>query len=258
MADKILIETLHDGQVVSLMLNAPKANVLDAAMMTDLQNALDDLRKQPHVKLVTITGVGDHFSFGASVPEHTREKAPEMLRQFHGLFYSLADLAIPTAALISGQCLGGGMELALMCNFMFADRTAKLGQPEIQLGVFAPPASLLLAMKIGQARADDLLLTGRVASADEAHAMGLVAQVFEDREAMMTGVDAWIEKHILPRSASSLRYAVKAARLEFNNVVKTRLQEQQRLYLEELMATADANEGIQSFLEKRKPEWQDK
>ncbi|UCG60827.1 MAG: enoyl-CoA hydratase/isomerase family protein [Candidatus Zixiibacteriota bacterium] len=255
MADKILIESLHDGQVVSLTLNAPKANVLDAEMMTDLQKALDGLAEQPDVKIVTFTGAGDHFSFGASVPEHTKEKAPEMLRQFHGLFYALADLAIPTAALISGQCLGGGMELALMCNFLFADKSAKLGQPEIQLGVFAPPASLLLAMKIGQAKADDLLLTGRAASADEAHAMGLVAQVFEDRESMMAGVEAWAEKHILPRSASSLRYAVKAARLEFNNVVKNKLQQQERMYLDELMATHDANEGIQSFLERRKPEW---
>ncbi len=258
MADNILIESLHGGQVVSLTLNAPKANVLDAEMMTDLQKALDDLRKQPDVKLVRFTGAGDHFSFGASVPEHTKEKAPEMLRQFHGLFYSLADLAIPTAALISGQCLGGGMELALMCNFMFADKSAKLGQPEIQLGVFAPPASLLLAMKIGQARADDLLLTGRSASADEAHAMGLVSQVFDDREAMLAGVDAWTEKHILPRSASSLRYAVRAARLEFNNVVKSKLQQQEKFYLDELMATHDANEGIQSFLERRKPDWKNR
>ncbi|UCE25640.1 MAG: enoyl-CoA hydratase/isomerase family protein [Candidatus Zixiibacteriota bacterium] len=258
MADKVLIQPQHEGQIVTLTLNAPKANVLDAEMMNDLQKALDDLGQQPDVKLVQITGAGDHFSFGASVPEHTRDKAPEMLRQFHGLFYSLADLAIPAAALISGQCLGGGMELALMCNFLFADKSAKLGQPEIQLGVFAPPASLLLPMKIGQSGADGLLVTGRIASAEEAEAMGLVAQVFDDREAMMAGVDAWVQKHILPRSASSLRYAVRAARLEFNSVVKSKLKEQERLYLDELMATHDANEGIQSFLEKRKPDWQNK
>jgi cyclohexa-1,5-dienecarbonyl-CoA hydratase len=258
MADKILIQSQHDGQVVTLTLNAPKANVLDAEMMNDLQKALNNLGQQPDVKLVQFTGAGDHFSFGASVPEHTREKAPEMLRQFHQLFYTLSDLAIPTAALISGQCLGGGMELALMCNFLFADKSAKLGQPEIQLGVFAPPASLLLPMKIGQSKADELLLSGRIASADEAERMGLVAQVFDDRDAMIAGVDAWIQKHVLPRSASSLRYAVRAARLEFNNVVKSKLKQQERLYLDELMVTHDANEGIQSFLEKRKPEWQNK
>lgn len=258
MAGKILTQTFHDGQVVALTLNAPKANVLDAEMMNDLQKALDDLRQQPDVKLVWFTGAGDHFCFGASVPEHVREKAPAMLKQFHNLFYTLADLSIPTAALISGQCLGGGMELALMCNFLFADKTAKLGQPEIQLGVFAPPASLLLPMKIGQARADELLLSGRAASAEEAAKAGLLAEVFEDRDSMLKGVNAWIEKFILPRSASSLKFAVRAARLEFNSVVKSKLQQQERLYLDELMATHDANEGIQSFLEKRKPDWKNK
>ncbi|UCD63606.1 MAG: enoyl-CoA hydratase/isomerase family protein [Candidatus Zixiibacteriota bacterium] len=258
MADKILIESLHGGQVVRLTLNAPKANVLDAEMMADLQKALDDLPKQPDVKLVQFTGAGDHFCFGASVAEHVREKAPAMLAQFHRLFYTLADLAIPTAALISGQCLGGGLELALMCNFMFADKSAKLGQPEIQLGVFAPPASLLLPMKAGQAKADELLLTGKVISAEAAAAIGLVAEVFDDREAMLAGVDAWVAKHIVPKSAVSLRHAVRAARMEFNNVVKSKLAEQEKLYLDELMATEDANEGIQSFLDKRKPEWKNK
>jgi cyclohexa-1,5-dienecarbonyl-CoA hydratase len=172
MADKILTESLHNGQVIRFILNAPKANVLDGEMMAELQAELDNLKHKDHVKMVQFTGAGDHFCFGASVPEHTRENAPGMLKQFHSLFYSLADLAIPTAALVSGQCLGGGMELALMCNFLFLDSTAKLGQPEINLGVFAPPASLILPLKIGQAQADDLLLTGRIISADEAVSIG--------------------------------------------------------------------------------------
>jgi cyclohexa-1,5-dienecarbonyl-CoA hydratase len=258
MAEKILTETLHEGQVVRLTLNAPKANVLDAEMMAELQTALTELRDQPSVKLVQFIGAGDHFCFGASVPEHTREKAPQMLKQFHQLFYTLADLAIPSAALVSGQCLGGGMELALMCNFMFADKSAMLGQPEIQLGVLAPPASLLLPMKVGQARADDLLLTGRVMSAEEAAGMGLLTALYDDRESMLAGVDTWTAKQIVRKSASSLKFAVKAARLEFNRVVKERLKEQERLYIDELMVTHDANEGIASFLEKRRPDWQDK
>jgi cyclohexa-1,5-dienecarbonyl-CoA hydratase len=258
MSEKILIESLHDGQVIRMILNAPKANVLDAEMMAELQKALDDLCGRPSVKLVQFTGAGDHFCFGASVAEHTRENAPQMLKQFHRLFYTLADLAVPTAAVVSGQCLGGGMELALMCNFMFADRSAMLGQPEIQLGVFAPPASLLLPMKIGQARADDILLTGRVMSAEDAHGMGLLTALYDDRESMLAGVDAWTEKQMVRKSASSLRFAVKAARLEFNRVVKERLEEQERFYIDQLMATHDASEGIASFLEKRKPDWHNK
>ncbi len=258
MDDKILTESLHGNQVIRLTLNAPRANILDIEMITDLQKALDDLRRQPDVKLLQFTGAGDHFCFGASVAEHVRDKAPQMLKLFHGLFYTLADLAVPTAALISGQCLGGGMELAIMCNFLFADKSAKLGQPEINLGVFAPPASVILPMKVGQSVADELLLSGKTISAEEAVKMGLVADVFDDHESMLAGVDAWLEKHILTKSASSLKHAVRAARMEFNSVIKTELQKQEQLYLNELMATHDANEGIQSFLERRKPQWQNR
>lgn len=255
MAGKILKESLSDNQVVRLTLNAPKGNVLDAEMMGELQSALDDIKNHPEVKLIQFIGTGDHFSFGASVAEHTKENASAMLKQFHGLFHSLADLAIPTAAIVSGQCLGGGMELALMCNFLFADKSAKFGQPEISLAVFAPPASLILPMKIGQARADCLLVTGRIISVDEANQFGLVTRVFDDQKSMLEGVEEWVGKNILTKSASSLKFAVKAARTEFNCTLKTHLKELEKLYNDELMATDDANEGINSFLERRKPEW---
>jgi cyclohexa-1,5-dienecarbonyl-CoA hydratase len=258
MADKVLTESLHDGQVVRLILNAPKANILDSQMMSGLTTALDSVRSQLRVKLVQLVGAGDHFCFGASVPEHTRENAPRMLEQFHGLFYTLADLAVPSAALVSGNCLGGGMELALMCNFIFADRTARLGQPEINLGVFPPPASLLLPMKLGQAKADDIILTGRILSADEAADMGLVTQLFDNRESLLEGVGAWTEKYILPKSAVSLRHTVQAARWQFNREIRERLGKIQDFYIGELMSTHDANEGITAFLEKRSPRWEDR
>lgn len=148
--------------------------------------------------------------------------------------------------------------MALMCNFMFVDKTAKLGQPEIMLGVFAPPASLILPMKIGQARADEMLLTGKIISAEEAFQMGLAAAVYDDKDAMLTGVNEWVQKQILTKSAASLKCAVKAARMMFNRTLRKRLEKQEELYLDELMATHDANEGIQSFLEKRKPEWKNR
>ena len=255
---KIRRESLHDGQVVRLVLDAPKANVLDAEMMHDLQSELDELKTHSHLKLIQFTGAGDHFSFGASVAEHTRDKAAAMLTQFHALFYTLAELAIPTAAMISGQCLGGAMELALMCNFMFVDRTARLGQPEIILGVFPPPASLLLPLKVGQARADDMILTGRTLTADEIVNFGLATALFDDRPAMEAGIEAWISKHILPKSAIALRHAVRASRWRFNQVIKAELNRLQELYVNDLMATQDANEGIAAFLEKRPPVWQNR
>ena len=255
MTHKITAESLHDGQVVRLTLNAPKGNVLDAAMMEDLGTELQILRDQAGVKLLQFTGAGDHFSFGASVAEHVRDQVPRMLERFHGLFRALIDLAVPTAALVSGQCLGGGFELALACNFLFVDETARLGQPEISLGVFAPPASLILPLKIGQARADDLLLTGRSIAGAEAVSMGLACASFPGREMMLAEVDAWARKHILPKSASSLRFAVRAARHKFHDTLETRLKHLEQMYVSELMATHDANEGIASFLERRQPAW---
>ena len=256
MPQKLHRESLQDGQVVRLILDAPKGNVLDAEMMSRLQVELNELRTHSEVKLILFTGAGDHFSFGASVAEHTADKAAAMLTQFHALFHALAELAVPTAALISGQCLGGAMELVLMCNFVFVDRTARLGQPEIVLGVFPPPASLLLPLKVGQARADEVILTGRALTADEAVACGLATASFEDRPSMEAGVDAWVAKHILPKSAMALRYAVRASRWQFNHAIRTELNRLQEFYIGELMATHDANEGIAAFLEKRTPVWQ--
>jgi cyclohexa-1,5-dienecarbonyl-CoA hydratase len=258
MADKILVEYQRERQVVQLTLNAPKGNVLDAEMMTQLQGVFDSLTREPQVKLILFTGSGDHFSFGASVPEHTKELAPRMLKQFHGLFRTLVRLAIPTAAVVSGQCLGGGLELALGCNFLFVDKSARLGQPEIKLGVFAPPASVIMPLRIGQTRADNLLLTGISITGEEAVAIGLATLVFDTKDAMHSAVGQWISEHILPKSASSLKLAARAARHGFNESLLARLDQLERLYLDELMATHDANEGITSFLERRAPVWKNK
>lgn len=252
---KIKIEFTNNNSVARIILDDGKGNVLDHIMMEEIQQLLNEFRNAPHLKLITFEGAGKHFSFGASVEEHTKEFAGTMLRGFHQLFYSLRDLCIPTAAIISGSCLGGGLELALMCNFMFADKSAKLGQPEISLGVFPPPASILLSEKIGLARAEDLLITGRTILAEEAKVVGLINELFENKETMEEGVAKWIETYILPKSASSLRFGVKAARMKFNHVISNFLPQLESMYVNKLMETHDANEGINSFLEKRKPVW---
>ena len=142
--EKLKVEYLHNDSVVRIILDDGKGNVLDHIMMVELQNLLDSFFNKPDLKLITFEGAGKHYSFGASVEEHQKEMAATMLKNFHKLFFTLRDLAVPTLSKITGQCLGGGLELALMCNFLFADKTAKMGQPEIALGVFPPPASILL------------------------------------------------------------------------------------------------------------------
>jgi len=253
--NKIKVEYTHENSVTRIILDDGKGNVLDNVMMNEIIEVLSTIKSNNNIKLITFEGAGKNFSFGASVEEHTKEKAEEMLTTFHKIFLTLLDLHIPTLAKISGQCLGGGLELPLMCNFLFADKTAKLGQPEIVLGVFAPPASIMLPLKIGNVRAEELLITGKIISAEEAKSIGLLNEVFEDKQTMETELNIWIEKNICTKSASSLKFATKAARASYDFFLKMNLPEFHKLFVKELMETNDANEGINSFIEKRKPVW---
>jgi len=254
----IKCESHFDKAVFKIVLNAPKANVLEAAMLKEVSSALDGLKNNNDIKLLVFEGEGKHFSFGASVPEHTKENAGMMLDAFHAVFYQLVKLAVPTMAVVRGQCLGGGMEVALFCNFIVADRTAAFGQPEIVLAVFPPPASVILPMKVGQSYADDIALTGRTIDAMEAQRIGLVHLLASEGQDAWEAASWWIEKHILPKSASSLRIANRAVRKQFFHRIMEDLPQMQDLYLKELMESHDANEGINAFLEKRKPEWKNK
>lgn len=256
--EKIKLNYTHNDSVAQIILDDGKGNVLDHVMMEEIQQQFNEFAKNENLKLIIFEGAGKHFSFGASVEEHQKDMSAAMLRGFHQLFYSLRDMAIPSLAKVSGQCLGGGMELAIMCNQIFADATAKFGQPEIVLGVFPPPASIILPEKIGLSRAEELLLTGKSVSAEEAKNMGLINELFNDKNELENGTTAWIDQHILPKSASSLRFAVKASRIKFNHILSNFLPQLEYMYVNQLMNTADANEGINAFLEKRKPDWKNK
>jgi cyclohexa-1,5-dienecarbonyl-CoA hydratase len=159
---------------------------------------------------------------------------------------------VVTLAAVSGQCLGGGMELAIFCNRLFASPGAVLGQPEIILGVIAPVASVILADRVGRSRAENLLLTGGSMNAADGLAIGLVDELTDDPGGAAL---EYAEEHLLPKSASSLRFAVYAARAGFEERFRKELAEVERLFLEELIATDDAQEGLNAFLEKRQAEW---
>ena len=154
---------------------------------------------------------------------------------------------------VRGQCLGGALEVAAAGHLIFAAPDANLGQPEIKLGVFAPAASCLLPMRIGQVRAEDLLLSGRTISADEAYRLGLVTSVVDDPEAAAL---AYFDEHLAPLSASSLRHALAAVRGGVQEEVRMRLGEVEALYLDKLMNTGDAVEGLTAFIERRPPVWE--
>jgi cyclohexa-1,5-dienecarbonyl-CoA hydratase len=253
--EKIQVEYVFNDSVAKVVLNDGKANILDRIMMKEITEFLVSLKMKKDIKLITFEGAGNNFSYGASVAEHTKDQAVAMLEGFHKMFYLLMDLHIPTLAKISGQCLGGGFELPLMCNFIFADKTAKIGQPEVILGVFAPPASVMLPLKVGNTRAEELLITGMIISAEKGKSIGLINEIYEDKASMDAATDEWIQKHILGKSASSLRFATRAARASFDFFMQKDLPAFSDMYLKEMMETQDANEGINSFIEKRKPEW---
>ena len=162
------------------------------------------------------------------------------------------EASLPTLAAVRGQCLGGGMEVAVFCNWVFAHTDAIFGQPEIRLGVFPPVASLMLPLLAGQGACDDICLTGRTLTAHEAMGMGLVHVVADDIEAAWK---AWVKERLLPHSASSLRIAARASRYAFNHAFRAHWKEIERLYLDELMSTSDANEGIAAFMARRPPAW---
>ncbi|MBK8256272.1 MAG: enoyl-CoA hydratase/isomerase family protein [Polyangiaceae bacterium] len=245
----VLCSVSENGQLLRLILNAPKGNILDKTMIGALVEALTE-HNSPRLKAIVFEGAGAHFSFGASVAEHRKEEAPAMLQTFHALFRLLLKMAVPTIAAVRGQCKGGGLELASYCTWIFASPDAALGQPEIKLAVFPPMASVILPWRLGGGAALDLCVSGRTLSAADAHHLGLVSEVNEDpeRKALL-----FAREQLFPTSASSLRFAERAARSGLAREFDTTLPQLEKLYVDELMETADANEGIAAFLERRKP-----
>ena len=240
----------------SVVIAQPPGNLLTAEIVTQLRALVDDLAESRHLRLVTIAGDGPDFSFGASVPEHRAGEIERVLPDAHALIFDLLTLPAPTAAVVRGRCLGGGFELALACDVIFAADTATFGLPEIALGVFPPAASVLLPARVGAARAASAILTGQTRSAADWHAAGLVEIVAPDAD-LQAAVDRWFETTLARHSAEALRHAVRALRTPLVDRVRRELPEAERLYLEDLMRSHDATEGIRAFLEKRAARWKD-
>jgi cyclohexa-1,5-dienecarbonyl-CoA hydratase len=242
-----------DGALLRLRLARPKANIIDAAMIAALSGALVAYHGHPGLRGVLLDAEGPHFSFGASVEEHLPEKCAAMLASLHALVLTMLEFPVPILTAVRGQCLGGGLEVALAGGPIFAAPDAQLGQPEMLLGVFAPAASVLLPYRVNQPAAEDLLFSGRSLSGTEAGAIGLVQTVSEDPDFAAL---AYFEHHLAGKSAAALACAVAAARGGMIPDVRRRLAEVEHLYLDRLMQTRDANEGLVAFLGKRKPKWE--
>lgn len=244
----------RDGKLLRLRLSRPKANIVDAEMIAALDNALATGLAEKRLCGVLLDAEGPHFSFGASVPEHLPETCAAMLKSLNQLILRMVRSPVPILVAARGQCLGGGLEVACGGHLLFSTPDARFGQPEIQLGVLAAAASCLLPERMGRAQAEDLLVSGRSITGSEARAMQLVNAVSDDPEAAAL---SYFDQHLAPRSASSLRFAVRAARVGMIARVEANMAAVEELYLDGLMSSHDAVEGLQAFIDKRPAHWRD-
>lgn len=242
-----------DGSVAKVTLQHPPVNVIDIAMMEELSAALADLESKPEISVILVSGSEQAFSAGVDVAAHTPEKIEEMLTKFHGLILKLVDLKKVTIAAVRGHCLGGGAELAMVCDLVYTTADATWGFPEIRLGCYPPVAATALASLIGQKHAADLILSGRSITGEEAAALGLANRAVAAAEldnAVQESLD-----HLLKLSPAALAVTKKAIYAWNSMHFDKGLARAEKVYLEELMKTEDAQEGIRAFMEKREPEW---
>lgn len=253
MSDLVRVLHVDDGAFWRVTFGVGKGNILDREMLVALDRVFAEARISPGVKAICLEGAGGNFSFGASVQEHLPEQVHGMLGDLRRLVFNILDSHVMVLAAVRGQCLGGGLEVASLCHRVFASADARLGQPEITLGVFAPLASVILPRRIGQARAEELCLTGRTLTAAEAREIGLVDELVAGDPA--DAAIGWAQRNLCNLSASSLRLALKAIRTSFVASFRDELPVVEAMYLDELMGTADAVEGLRAFLDKRRPVW---
>lgn len=240
--------------LATLTINRPPFNVLDIPTMVEVNAALDLCLEDPNVRLLVITGAGEKaFSAGVEIADHTPDKVDAMIDTFHGIFRRLERMRVPTIAAINGAALGGGMELAIACDLIVAAAGAKIGQPEIKLAVFPPVAAVLLPRLVSPAKAMEIILGGENFSAEEGLAMGLVNRVFP-KESFASDLQTFL-KPFASLSGAALISARRAIREAAGKPFAEALASAERIYLNELMVTDDAKEGLAAFLERRKAVW---
>ncbi|HSY50343.1 MAG TPA: enoyl-CoA hydratase-related protein [Thermoanaerobaculia bacterium] len=241
-----------DANAYRITLSDLPLNILDITMLDELRDAISRVAPDRHALIIEAQGE-KAFSAGASVQDHLGDRVATMLSHFHDCFRMLATLDVVTVALVRGAALGGGCELALGCDFVLVSDRAKFSQPEINLGVFPPVAAYQLSRQLAPRKGLELLLTGDSIDAVAAERVGLVNAVFPFAEFDIRAGE-WLQR-LYKQSASSLRFAKRAFRLAQSADFHERLAAVERLYLDELMRTSDANEGLNAFIEKRKPVW---
>lgn len=236
--------------VARLRLNSPPQNVITFQMMDELRAAIEQVEQQPVVSVI-ISGSEKAFSSGVDVAAHTPDRVEEMLRLFHSVIRSVVACRKITIAAVQGNCLGGGAELAMVCDLVFSSPHALWGFPEIKLGCFPPVACAGLAAVVGPKHAADLIFTGRQIDGTEAAAIGLANEALgtcEERADEFARAFADLSPKALEITKKAI-YSWDAFHFDKG------LMKAEQVYVEELMKTEDAKEGINAFMQKRSPKW---
>jgi cyclohexa-1,5-dienecarbonyl-CoA hydratase len=242
--------------VARISLLHPPLNVIDIAMMEELAQALAEIEGRADLSVLVLSGAGKAFSVGVDVAAHSPDKVETMLTKFHAVIRALVGLKKVTIALVQGHCLGGGAELAMVCDLVYTSETASWGFPEIKLGCYPPVACTALAALVGQKHAADLILTGRTITGEEAARIGLANRALPDVKVEPTVDEAM--QHVLKLSPAALALTKKASYAWDSMHFDKGLARAEKIYFEDLMKTEDAQEGIRAFLEKRQPVWKGK
>lgn len=242
--------------VAYLSLNAPPLNILTTVMMRQMESALDSLEQNSETTVLVISGAGEKaFSAGASIEEHAPNKVVEMLSAFHEVCRQLALSEMTIIAEVHGHCLGGGAELALLCDFVVASDEAKFGFPEIKLGCFPPVAAALLPGLIGRKRADWLMVSGETISASNARDLGLVTHLSPANS--LKQESAKLVKTVTSRSAAVVKL-LRRSQPDWRSEFLSNLKNSESVFLEKLLVLEDMREGLTAYSKKRPPSWRNR
>jgi cyclohexa-1,5-dienecarbonyl-CoA hydratase len=252
------IQLRIEDRVGRITFSRPPLNVFNIAMMREISDAVNACAGERSIVAIVFEALAGSraFSAGVAVEEHAEETIYQMLESFHTIFRALEQSGKPAIALVDGAALGGGCELVAGCDIVVASGRARFGQPEIKLGVFPPVAAILLPRIIGDKRARELMLTGDLIDAQEALRLGLVNYVVPPEALEQKAQEVLVKLREL--SAPALEATKRAIDMARGASFGDALGRIEDLYLNELMKTTDAHEGIRAFMEKRKPVWQNK